>query len=360
MTITSNGSISISDLQDEFGGSGSTTWRMSDYYKGGSYVSSSVIEGSGRTIPTGGRIDLSDFYGAQNYVPPSTYTYTLTSNTQGPWDMRAAAIADGWDGILQLFVVINPNVYVWSDSTSSAAMFISGNFPNGVTITNNGFIMGKGGNGGSIGATAGPTDGGPAILCSSTCSINNVGYIGGGGGGGAPANYNVSNNASSSGGGGGAGGGHGGSASFYNAGANLAIIALGGDGGSIGQSGSNADNFRTFYGSGNSQSDILTPGAGGGAGGGGGNGTTSNSTGSGGGGGGRIFPGTGGATSGGQAGGSSNNAGSNATSVDGAGGGGWGAAGGDGNVYDGGAGGAAISGSGHTIIGGSTRIYGSY
>ena len=352
MTIP-NSNVSMQDIEDEFGGSGSIS--LNEYYKGGANVPSGVDDPN--TIPTQGTISIGDFRGASN-----AFTYTVTSSTQN-LNLRSGAVSAGWDGSSALTVIINSNVYIWSDTTSTAAMIISGSFPGGLSITNNGKIMGKGGNGAPIGATAQPTDGGPAISCSSTCTINNSssGYIGGGGGGGAPANYNVSGTRpSTSGGGGGAGGGQGGSGTFYNPSNGLVIIALGGDGGSIGQSGSDADNFRTFYGSGNTQADILPPGGGGGAGGGGGNGTTSNSTASGGGGGGRIFPGTGGTTSGGVSGGSAGNAGGDGTSVDAAGGGGWGAAGGDGNLYSGGAGGAAITGSGYTVTGTTSQIYGDY
>lgn len=343
MTITSSGAISISDLEAEFGGSGSTTWRMSEYYKGGSYVPSTVVEGSGRTIPStpGTSISLSDFYGAQNYVPPSTYTYTLSSNTQGPWDVRAAAISDGWDGSVQLFVVISNGVYVWSDSTSSAAMVISGSFPNGVSITNNGYIMGRGGD-------AGGNDGGPAVSNSSTgVSIINASgaYIAGGGGGGGGTFA-----------GGGAGGGKGSASTTL--------------GGAIGQEGD--DGTRT--GNWGNQTNTDNGGSAGGA---GGVYIVSNSglfDSVGGGGGGRILPGTRKASirdssdggvllsfggEGGVAGGTGRSgAGAGNEGLMGAGGGGWGAAGGTaGGAYTGGtqgtvgggdaggAGGAAITGS---------------
>jgi len=293
MTIP-NSNVSMQDIENEFGGSGSIS--LNEYYKGGANVPSGVDDPN--TIPTQGTISIGDFRGATN-----AFTYTVSSSTQN-LNLRSGAVSAGWDGSSALTVVINSNVYIWSDSTSSPAMTISGSFPGGLSITNNGKIMGKGGKGSGI---ADQRDGGDAISCSSTCTITNSssGYIGGGGGGGGFA-YKAGTppRSWSCGGGGGAGGGDGADSVFYSSNGTLIVVAGGGDGGSIGNSGSNADTFRTFLPNGNTQSDIGSPGVGGGAGGGGGNGTTSNSTSSGGGGGGRIFPGTGGATVGGASGGS--------------------------------------------------------
>jgi hypothetical protein len=48
-------------------------------------------------------------------------------------------------------VTVNAGIYVWSDSTSLPAFDTGSPWPAGSTITlvNNGYIMGKGGNGGS-------------------------------------------------------------------------------------------------------------------------------------------------------------------------------------------------------------------
>ena len=210
--------LSMLNIQNEFGGS--TPISLSEYYKGGGLVSPDAVDPY--TIPTGSAgttISIGDFRGAEQYIAPTTYTYTLTSSTQGEWDMRAAAIADGWDGSLQLFVIIDSGVYVWSDNTSTPAMLIAGSFPNGLTVTVNGFIIGKGGESAvraGVYTQLGQA-GGPAIECNSNCSINigSSGWIGGGGGSGG-GSY----------GGGGAGGGNG----------NIAFSVTA-DGGAIGQEG---------------------------------------------------------------------------------------------------------------------------
>jgi hypothetical protein len=64
MAIQSSGIIRISDLVTEFGGTAPHS--LSEYYRGGLLVPNSTINGN---IPTGGQINLSNFYGAQKRVP---------------------------------------------------------------------------------------------------------------------------------------------------------------------------------------------------------------------------------------------------------------------------------------------------
>lgn len=115
----------------------------------------------------------------------------------------------GWPGQTRTAAIINPGVYIWSDSTAAAALTTGGPYPGGLTIHNNGYIMGKGGAGGGAGGAG--SAGGTAISIDSTLVtlINYAsGWIGGGGGGAggsiSPPNQHFL------GGGGGAGGGAGG------------------------------------------------------------------------------------------------------------------------------------------------------
>jgi len=295
--------ISLSQIQTEWGGSNPI--QLSEYYGKGNASASGQITMSG------------DFGG-------TTAPTEITSSAQ---EITVSNYISSGETLQ-----INSGVYIWSDSTSTAGMTI--NIP--CTIINNGYIIGRGGNGFNL------TDnnGGPAINVTSSgvTIINNSGaFIAGGGGGGGRGRNGV--------GGGGAGGGSGG------AGGGTA-----GAGGSIGNSGSNGSGTGSGFG--------------GGAGG-GGSATTFAGTGAGGGGG-RILPGTGGAggsNSGpGGAGGSGGNPGSNASNVGGdmgggGGGGGWGAPGGVGyyptsSANPGGSGGAAITGTSRTLTNNGT-IYGS-
>lgn len=58
MTLPSSGALSLSQIQTEFGGANPIS--LSEYYKGGVYVSGS----NGNPIPTSGTISFSQFYGA--------------------------------------------------------------------------------------------------------------------------------------------------------------------------------------------------------------------------------------------------------------------------------------------------------
>jgi hypothetical protein len=175
-----------------------------------------------------------------NQEIPDEYTANLTiaANTNN-YDIRAAAIAAGWDGssVLHANLIINSGVWVGSVSTSTFAVDTnsSGSFPAGSTIeiTNNGTVIGRGGDGGhgsnawaysnnTDGGTAtnDGNDGGDALYCRDNTNItieltnNGTLYGGGGGGGGggfctwASGGYGFA--CAGSGGGAGAGGGSGG------------------------------------------------------------------------------------------------------------------------------------------------------
>lgn len=208
------------------------------------------------TMPT-------NFYGKANRV---SLSYTFSSNTANA-SLNLSGISGYSAGKSDITVTVNGGVYLYSTSTGSYALNITGGTTGDtLTIVNNGYIMGQGGNGG--GRNSGfsfftPTSGGPAlnlasIGISSATVTNTSGYIGGGGGGGSTGG--------SGGGGGGAGAGGGGS-QMTNGG-----LANGGSGGGVGSSGGNGT---TTY--------SLDPNYGG-----------INENAASGGGGGRIMPGTGG------------------------------------------------------------------
>jgi len=105
-----------------------------------------------------------------------TFKFTITAN-QLQINLAAYATLVGWNGIGSLEVTVAAGVYLWSDSTAVAGV-TTGVVPNGATLINNGYIMGRGGD------TA--TAGGPAISLGSPMTLNTgTGYIGGGGGWGA-------------------------------------------------------------------------------------------------------------------------------------------------------------------------------
>jgi len=326
MPLPSSGAISLNEIHIEVGG---TT---------GSQVSLNDTDVRALISSTAGtQIDFDDFYGASSAV-------TLTSGgTVNGQDQRqeitvSSFISSG--GTL----IIPSSIWVWSNSTSTAALTID--IP--CTIQNSGKIIGCGGRGGDGGGGgANGLTGGPAIKINSsisgvTITNNSGGYIAGGGGGG--GGY--------SGAGGGAGGGSGGrysSTQSYTTGGALNAV------------GNPTSAFSSIYYSGQ-----YPTGRGGGAGGGGGayDPDGSDRGGGGGGAGGRQLPGSGGYGAGQQsigvtwangysgygnnAGGSAGNAGNTRYYRKGGGGGGWGASGGSGEGGSGASGGSAIADSGNT------------
>ena len=193
MALQSSGLIRLSQIQTEFGGSDPIS--LTEYYRNGSYVTS-----NNTSVPTTGAIDMTNFYGAIKQ-----FTYVFSSSAQEA-DLNSILTTAGWNGTSPVDVTINSGVYLWSNSTATAGLTISSAFSGLLTITNNGYIIGRGGNGaggtGNFGQAGG--NGGPAISNSATgvTFINASGAFvaGGGGGGGA-------NGIGPAGGGGGAGGG---------------------------------------------------------------------------------------------------------------------------------------------------------
>ena len=196
MALQGSGQISLANIQTEFGGSNPIS--LNEYYRNGLYVTS-----NNTGVPTSGVISLSQFYSTT-----AQFSFTISSNYSTPQDLRTLALAAGWDGTD--YLVVTNSAIISSNTTASAALTISGSFPNGVLLINNGTIVGMGGNGGyaeSNGGTREGYAGGSAILVSSNTSINNAGTIAGGGGGGSSsASFGWSGTILTGGGGGGASG----------------------------------------------------------------------------------------------------------------------------------------------------------
>jgi len=134
------------------------------------------------------------------------------STKNNVFNLNQWAVDNGWNGQAACRIIIDDGVYIYSDDPNNdkvPAMVID-DFPGGLTLINKGFIMGRGGDGGSF-YTDGQ-NGGDAIhvIGNSEITIDNTaGGIGGGGGGGSASKLG------NSGGGGGAGGGWGGTASIF-------------------------------------------------------------------------------------------------------------------------------------------------
>ena len=190
MAIPGPGSpLAVTDIVTEFGGT--APHGLSEYYRGGGLVPDAP---SNTSIPTSGAIGIGNFYGSANRT---NLSLTITSNTNSynlytQVSSNPAYIA----GATDVTLTINPGVTVGGSTPSSYALSVPSSFSpgDGITIVNNGTIIGKGGNGGAGGIHGGQpgtvrsgtvgTAGGHALLLERPASITNAGVMSGGGGGG--------------------------------------------------------------------------------------------------------------------------------------------------------------------------------
>ena len=334
MALQTSGQISLNDMHIEVGGTSGTEVSIND---------SDIRDLLSRA--SGAKSEFDDFYGASSEV---TLTSAGNVNGQAQRQQITASSFISAGGTL----VIPSNIWVWSNSTSTAALTID---VANCTIKNSGKIIGRGGTGGGRQNNTGGS-GGPAIKINSGITgvtIQNLsgGYIAGGGSGGARGFR--------AGSGGGAGGGTGGRGSNWQA---------AGSGGSLNGTGGAGTGITVNF---NDAGTVTAAGGNGGGSGGGGGGSYVNKSGdwdggAGGGGGGRKLPGSGGAQANGSGnrsryGGAGGSAGSAAANqyYNGTGGGGWGARGGDTSPYNRGSAGKAIDDSGVSYtLSNSGTIYG--
>ena len=89
MALATSGSISLTDIRDFYGQSGSIN--LTDLYKGGSYVPNPTSYNNGAqttaaaaansSIPTSGSIDLTDFYSGMKQYTPTISNVTVNSQS---------------------------------------------------------------------------------------------------------------------------------------------------------------------------------------------------------------------------------------------------------------------------------------
>jgi hypothetical protein len=170
---------------------------------------------------------------------PFLFIRTISSN-QVDYNLNTALTAAGWNGLTPVIANITiASAVQFTASANTIPAFTVGTLPTGssVYITNNGYIVGRGGQGvgkgyptsTSYNLTAPATaNGGVALSVSSLVSIDNAGgTIGGGGGGG------------------GAGGGTGGDCSCDSCGGvGLSGMGVGGSGAGFGTGGSGFSDWR--------------------------------------------------------------------------------------------------------------------
>lgn len=282
MAISSSGSISLSTIQTEFGGSNPIG--INEYYRGGSYVSQNH---QNVNVPTSGQVDMAKYRGT-NWA--RSFSITISSDQGSSYNIRNALISAGWNQTDPVYAIItiNSNIKVGASSTSAGACQCGGPFPAGshVKLVNNGYILGKGGNGGTGGTTSSnpATSGGAGGVGMHITGMgtdvllwveNNGTIAGGGGGGGGGGLQQVANPRGendpqtysyySGGGGGGAGYrfGSGGGAQSASGSNGTDGYGSGGSGGSSGTTGGSGGSNGNAGGSGSGGN--ITGGASGGA-----------------------------------------------------------------------------------------------
>lgn len=162
-------------------------------------------------------------------VAPYVFNHTISSTTTTPFNLRAAAVAAGWDQVkpLAATVTINGGVNQQSNALATPAFDTGNTFPVGTTLSliNNGTITGFAGTAGLNGL--GGTGGLGGVGSGGVGTVGNPGGNGSNGGTGGDAlkaqyPISVTNNGSviggpgGPGGLGGGGGGGGGDASYEN------------------------------------------------------------------------------------------------------------------------------------------------
>ena len=195
MALPSSGIISLSDIQTEFGGSNPIS--LSEYYRS----PNGLPTDNNTSIPLSGAISLSNFYGAVKQ-----FAFTISANLSTAQNLRTLALAAGWNAADPVLVTIATGVVISSSNTGQSALTVSGSFPAGVILINNGYIIGQGGAGGNGNSFSAPYAGGPALSVATNITINNAsGIIAGGGGGGGGGSAGGTGGRLGGGGGGGGG-----------------------------------------------------------------------------------------------------------------------------------------------------------
>ena len=163
MAIPTSGSVSLGDLQTEFGGTNPI--EIDEYYRGGTYVPNTATNTG---VPLSGTISLGDFYGASAAAATPTYSVTapasINEGSSGTINVSTTNVADG----TTLYWTVTPSADFGTTSGNFSITSNAGSF----TVTPTADSTTEGAETGTIQIRTGSTSG--TIVASDTFTINDT------------------------------------------------------------------------------------------------------------------------------------------------------------------------------------------
>lgn len=108
MGLPSSGSLTLQQIQSEFGGSNPIN--MSEYYRGGAYVTQ-----NNTSVPTSGQISMSQFYGAQRAAEVVGDAAWFQIGKNGSTVVNLSAMGDSYKTLIMVDHANHSNAYPLSD-----------------------------------------------------------------------------------------------------------------------------------------------------------------------------------------------------------------------------------------------------
>jgi hypothetical protein len=169
MTLGST-NLGFSNINSELGRTSTTQFSLNDSES----RKLGATNGSGQNQSSGTTVYLSNLRGKSR----SKVTFGSTQVDTNAYDYQPNYVA----GKTYTTYTINGDVVLGSSSTGGYGLTINGNSGDIIELVNNGYIVGRGGDG--AGAYGGGGTGGNALYVGLATTVYNNGYIWGGGGGG--------------------------------------------------------------------------------------------------------------------------------------------------------------------------------
>ena len=173
MALQSSGTISLSDIAGEFGGT--VPHAISEYYRNGG-----LVPGNNTNVPTSGTIDFADFYGTTNAT-----TRTLSNGNTNV--NLSQTFGTDWASSIGKILIIPSGAEI-GDTAGNGAIMVPSGMGGTLSIQNAGTVSGVGGSGGKNCGYNGNTGGSAIVNSNANVTVQNSGTIRGGGGGGAAGN----------------------------------------------------------------------------------------------------------------------------------------------------------------------------